>query len=225
AHIEQGPVLDTHGEAIGVVENIVGLREKRFRFLGRQNHAGTTPMALRHDAFQGLVDYANELNEGFAGIVTPTTVWTIGHVSLHPNASSIVPGQVDFSIQWRDGDAGRLDRMGEIVQAAADRVMSRRGLEGEVAMESAIAPTHLDPGLAAAIEAAARKLAGGSWRRMPSGALHDAANVSFLMPAGMLFVPSIDGVSHDFSEDTAEEHLVLGARVLAESVLNDAGPA
>lgn len=220
AHIEQGPVLDTHGESIGVVENIVGIREQRFRFLGQQNHAGTTPMALRRDAFQALVDYASELNALFADVVTESTVWTIGHVSLHPNAASIVPGRVDFSVQWRDADEERLDRMAEIVQAAAERMAAGRRIDVDRLAYTAVPPTRLDPRLVDAIETAAKNLSAGSWRRMPSGALHDAANVSLLMPAAMIFVPSLGGVSHDFSEDTSEHHLELGARALADSVLN-----
>lgn len=220
AHIEQGPVLDTHGESIGVVESIVGIREQRVRFLGRQNHAGTTPMSLRRDAFQALVEYAGELNESFAGVVTPSSVWTIGHVSLHPNAASIIPGRVDFSVQWRDGDEDRLDRMEALVDVTAGRVATTRDLEVEQLSRSAVPPTAMDSQLVDAVETAAGKLAAGKWRRMPSGALHDAANVSRLMPAGMIFVPSLGGVSHDFSEDTAEAHLELGAAVLAESVVN-----
>jgi len=218
AHIEQGPVLDTHGESIGVVENIVGIRERRYRFTGQQNHAGTTPMALRRDAFQGLVDYTAALNDRFLQVVTAATVWTIGHVALHPNASSIVPGRVEFSVQWRDGDTNRLDRMAEIARDVATRVAAERGLELEALASSEVPPTVLDPRLVDAVEAAARKRVPGGWRRMPSGALHDAANVSLLMPAAMVFVPSIGGISHDFAEDTSERHLELGAQVLADSV-------
>lgn len=217
AHIEQGPVLDSRSEAIGVVESIVGIRSQRFRFLGQQNHAGTTPMTLRRDAFQGLVKYADALNRLLADIVAPDTVWTIGHVSLHPNAPSIVPGQVDFTVQWRDADEDRLERMAAIVREAAARASEQHGLDIEPQASTAVPPTQLDARLVARIEAAAKRRAPGQWRRMPSGALHDAANVSRLMPAAMIFVPSIGGISHDFSEDTAEEHLVLGAQVLAES--------
>jgi beta-ureidopropionase / N-carbamoyl-L-amino-acid hydrolase len=219
-HIEQGPVLDTHGESVGVVENIVGIREQRLRFHGQQNHAGTTPMALRRDAFQGLVDYAVELNESFAGIVSPATVWTIGHVAVHPNAASIVPGRVEFSVQWRDADEERLERMTGMVRDTARRVATGRNLELELLSYISVPPTRLDAHVVGAIEESAETLAAGKWRRMQSGALHDAANVSLLMPTGMIFVPSIGGVSHDFSEDTAEEHLALGASVLADSVAN-----
>lgn len=215
AHIEQGPVLDSAGEKIGIVEDIVGIRSERYRFTGQQNHAGTTPMRLRRDAFQGLADFTTLLNARLAPLVTPATVWTIGHVALHPNASSIVPGRVDFTMQWRDGDTARLDRMEAMIRATAEEVTRARGLACERSAYAMIEPARMAPALAARIEAAARAHAGGLWRRMPSGALHDAANVSHLMPAAMLFVPSKRGISHSFEEDTAHEDLALGAQVLA----------
>lgn len=223
AHIEQGPVLDSHNETIGVVESIVGIRSELFRFSGQQNHAGTTPMALRRDAFQGLVRFADTLNARFADVVTPATVWTIGHVSVHPNAESIVPGRVDFTVQWRDGDDARLDRMADIIHATAEEVAQETGLEVERSNYSGIGATTMDGRLRTGIASAARDLAPEKWRQMPSGALHDAANVSRLMPVAMIFVPSIGGVSHDFAEDTAEAHLVLGAEVLAASASALAG--
>jgi N-carbamoyl-L-amino-acid hydrolase len=220
AHIEQGPVLDRQNEAIGVVDAIVGIRSERYRLRGEQNHAGTTPMAMRRDAFQGLVAFTHEMNQVLDGIVTPATVWTIGHVQLHPNATSIVPGQVDFMVQWRDADEARLDKMTAAIRDAAERVARSRGLELERSSYSAIPPTTIDAQLRSRIEAASESLAAGQWRRMVSGALHDAACVSRLMPVAMLFVPSIGGISHSFAEDTAEEHLVLGAEVLAASALS-----
>lgn len=220
AHIEQGPVLDTHKESIGVVEGIVGIRSEHFRFCGEQNHAGTTPMALRRDAFQGLVQFTDAINTRLADIVSPKTVWTIGHVRLHPNATSIVPGQVDFTVQWRDPDDLRLDRMTEIIRDTAVQIAKGAELEFERSAFASLPPTQIDPQLMSKLEAAAEGLANGNWRRLPSGALHDATNVSRLMPVAMLFVPSINGISHDFAEDTAVEHLILGAKVLAASISN-----
>lgn len=216
-HIEQGPMLHQSGERIGVVENIVGIRGMMMRFTGEQNHAGTTPMHLRRDAVQGLARFATELNARFADVVTPATVWTIGHVSVHPNATSIVPGRVDFSVQWRDAEDARLDRMRDIIDATAAEIATACGLEWEVTASSAIEPTRSDAGLVDALAQAAQAKAPGLWRRMPSGALHDAANLSASMPMAMLFVPSINGISHSFDEDTDRADLVLGAEVLAEA--------
>lgn len=222
-HIEQGPVLDTSGEAAGVVEAIVGIRDMVITFEGQQNHAGTTPMALRKDAFQALGAFNTLLNDRLRNVVTPATVWTIGHVSLHPNAHSIVPGRVKFSMQWRDGDPDRLDRMEKIVRETAQEIADDRGLALEFGPMLGVAPVAMDAGFRGALREAAEEAVPGRWREMPSGALHDASNMSRMMPAAMLFVPSIGGISHDFAEDTDEADLVRGLQVLAGAAARIAG--
>lgn len=214
-HIEQGPTLDSAGEQIGVVTDIVGYREVMVTLSGQQNHAGTTPMPLRRDAFQGLAAFNARLNDRLRNVVTPQSVWTIGHVAVAPNASSIVPGQVRFSMQWRDGDAGRLARMQAVIDETLHEVAREMGLGLEVGALIGLEPVAMDAALRARLETAAEAVAPGRWRRMPSGALHDATNVARLMPVAMLFVPSIGGISHAFEEDTAEADLVAGLRVLA----------
>lgn len=217
-HIEQGPVLDQAGEALAVVDGIVGIGDMAITFTGQQNHAGTTPMHLRADAFQGLAAFNAALNDRLAAIAQPTTVWTIGHVALHPNASSIVPGQARFSMQWRDGDPARLHAMEDAIRDTAAGIAAARGLQVDFGPKLGLAPVAMDARIRAALEAGAEAVAPGAWRRLPSGALHDASNVARLMPAGMLFVPSIGGISHAFAEDTAPEHLVAGLRALARAV-------
>lgn len=222
-HIEQGPVLDQTGERIGVVSDIVGIRDMNITFEGQQNHAGTTPMALRRDAFQAVSSFNQALAERFANVVTPATVWTIGHLSLHPNASSIVPGKAVFSMQWRDGDADRLGRMEAIIRDLAQEVAQARGMRVTFGQMLGLEPVAMDMRLRAALQASAEEVAPSRWRVMPSGALHDATNVSRLMPVAMLFVPSIGGISHAFEEDTAEDDLVAGLKVLAGAVAALAG--
>jgi len=217
-HIEQGPTLDQSGEQIGVVSDIVGNRDVRITYAGQQNHAGTTPMHLRRDAFQALSLFNQTLNDRFRNVVTPTTVWTIGHVSVHPNASSIVPGRVTFSMQWRDGDADRLSRMEAIIRETAQEIAEKTGLTVSFGDLLGLEPVAMDQRLRTALEAAAADISPNRWRTMPSGALHDATNVSQLMPVAMLFVPSIGGISHDFAEDTSEADLVAGLKVLAAAV-------
>lgn len=214
-HIEQGPTLDTAGDQIGVVTDIVGYREVMVTLSGQQNHAGTTPMALRRDAFQGLAAFNTRLNDRLRNVVTPQSVWTIGHVALAPNAASIVPGQVRFSMQWRDGDADRLARMQAVIDATLREMAAEMGLGLSIGPLIALEPVAMNAALRARLEAAAQTVAPGRWRTMPSGALHDATNVAHLMPVAMLFVPSIGGISHAFEEDTAEADLVAGLRVLA----------
>ncbi|WP_434730416.1 M20 family metallo-hydrolase [Rhizobium binae] len=217
-HIEQGPILDTAGERIGVVRDIVGIRGERISFIGDQNHAGTTPMQLRRDAFQGLVRFTDDLNTRLREIVGLATVWTIGHVTLHPNAASVIPGRVDFSIQWRDPSDELLQRMREVVHQTASATAQGMGLEWQTSDYSAIPATQCDPTIVAALERAAMTAVPNGWRPITSGALHDAANVSRLMPMGMLFVPSINGISHNFDEDTAADDLVLGAETFALAI-------
>lgn len=213
-HIEQGPYLEETGLGLGVVTDIVGIRDMRITFEGRQNHAGTTPMHLRRDAFQALSAFNAALNSRFANVVTPATVWTIGHLALHPNASSVVPGRAVFSMQWRDADADRLARMEEIIKEAAQKIAAAHGVRAELGPVMGIEPAAMDARFQAGLADAAEALAPGKWQKMPSGALHDAASLATVMPAGMLFVPSIGGISHAFDEDTEEAELVLGLQVL-----------
>jgi N-carbamoyl-L-amino-acid hydrolase len=175
-------------------------------------------MHLRRDAFQALSLFNTRLNDRFRNVVTPQTVWTIGRVDVHPNASSIVPGRVRFSMQWRDGDPERLVRMEDIIRATAQQIAEEQGITLTYGPMLGLEPVSMDPVLRGALESGAQAIAPGRWRNMPSGALHDATNVSRLMPVAMLFVPSIDGISHDFAEDTAEEDLVAGLRVLDRAV-------
>ncbi|NVO56227.1 Zn-dependent hydrolase [Rhodobacteraceae bacterium B1Z28] len=213
-HIEQGPSLDTAGDLIGVVTDIVGIRDMVICFEGQQNHAGTTPMHLRRDAFQALSLFNSEIATRFQNVVTPQTVWTIGHVDLHPNASSIVPGRARFSMQWRDQDSDRLMRMEQIIRETAQKIADRSGMALSFGPLLGLEPVAMDKSLQKRLETGAQRVAPGKWRHMPSGALHDATNVARLMPVAMLFVPSINGISHDFAEDTSEDDLIAGLRVL-----------
>lgn len=217
-HIEQGPVMDGTADVVGVVSDIVGIRDMKITFEGQQNHAGTTPMALRRDAFQALSGFNTLLNERLCNVVTPQTVWTIGHVSLHPNASSIVPGKVTFSMQWRDGDSDRLARMEAVIRETANEIVQIHEMKLSYGPLLGLEPVAMDKHLRTALQESADKHAQDRWRTVPSGALHDATNVSALMPAAMLFVPSINGISHAFEEDTDEADLVTGLDVLAGAV-------
>lgn len=220
-HIEQGPVLDQSGEAIGVVTGIVGLRQLQITVSGQQNHAGTTPMALRRDAFTAVSRFATLLEDRLQNIVTPQSVWTIGQIRLTPNAASIVPGGAVFSLQWRDAESDRLDRMERVILETLATVQDKTGCTFSAnRLRHDILPIPMNDGMQAALSRAAEAIAPGKWRTMPSGALHDASNLAGLMPTGMLFVPSIGGISHDFAEDTAEADLVTGLKVLAQAAFD-----
>lgn len=138
-----------------------------------------------------------------------------GRVTVHPNAPSIVPGTVTFSVQWRDADDDRLARMEAVVRDVAEEIAAELELGLEMNPLAALLPTAMDPRLKGAL---AEATAPGRWGEMPSGALHDATNVAACLPVGMLFVPSIDGINHDFAEDTDEADLVAGLTCLARAV-------
>jgi beta-ureidopropionase / N-carbamoyl-L-amino-acid hydrolase len=217
-HIEQGPVLDLAGEAIGVVTGIVGLRQVQVTVTGQQNHAGTTPMAHRRDAFGAAARIATALPERLANIVTPQSVWTIGQIALHPGAASVVPGRAEFSLQWRDIDRDRLDRMEAAIMGLLADVEAQTGCGISARrLRHDLSPMPMDQGMQAVLADTAEAVAPGRWRAMASGALHDASNLAALMPVGMVFVPSIGGISHAFEEDTDEADLVTGLQVLADA--------
>jgi beta-ureidopropionase / N-carbamoyl-L-amino-acid hydrolase len=217
AHIEQGPALEAAGLSIGIVEAIVGVRRWTFGFVGETNHAGTTPMALRRDAVQALGQYIHELNGVFAPLVTERTVWTLGRITVEPNAPSIVPGHATVSVQMRDAETSRLGAMAEAAHDLARRIAAERELELTAEPGLALEPAPMDAGLVATLCSAADEVVPGRWQRMPSGALHDASNVAAVLPSAMLFVPSIGGISHNPSEDTARADLVTGLKVLADA--------
>jgi N-carbamoyl-L-amino-acid hydrolase len=216
AHIEQGPHLEEAGLRIGVVTGIVGLRSIRFVFRGQQNHAGTTMMARRRDAATALYELAHRINFEFPKVAAERSVWTMGRVRIEPNAPSIVPGYAELDLQFRDASDAPLDAFETIVARLVSELNARGGVTIEaIPTRAPIRPTRMDPALQAHIEAAAERHAPGNWQRMPSGAFHDAGIVSARLPAAMLFIPSIGGISHDFAEDSREDDIVLGCQVLA----------
>jgi N-carbamoyl-L-amino-acid hydrolase len=217
-HIEQGPHLEEAGHRIGVVTGIVGLRGFRFVFRGQQNHAGTTMMARRRDAATALYELAYRINQEFPKVAAARSVWTMGRVRIEPNAGSIVPGYAELDLQFRDAQEGPLDAFEEVVARLVAEMNGRAGVTVEATRARApIRPTRMDPRLQAHIEAAAERHAQGKWQRMPSGAFHDAGIVAACLPAAMLFIPSIGGISHDFAEDSREEDIVRGCEVVADA--------
>ena len=218
AHIEQGPWLEHQGKRIGVVTGIVGSRNLTVSAAGQQNHAGTTPMALRRDAGHALVEFAHRVYETFPQQAGARSVWTIGWMRFLPGFESIVPGHAEMNLQFRDQDMAILDRLEAHARVLAEKANRQGGAEVRV-MEARppSIPALMDEGLRGQIEAAAERHAPGDWVLMPSAAVHDAQVLARHMPASMMFVPSIGGISHAFEEDTAEEDLVLGCQVFASA--------
>ena len=219
-HIEQGGRLEATGKSIGVVTTIVGIRELRVRFTGQRNHAGTTPMSIRRDAGAALVGFVARMNEAFQQLVDSDTVWTVGRIDLDPGSLSVVPGQADMYLQFRDANAARLRAMEEKLA----ELVRDFNVEGGVSallmtLHEPEEPVTMDGALQEHLANSSEAVAPGRWVRMPSGASHDAQLIARHIPACMLFVPSIGGVSHDFIEDTAEEHIVLGCQVAATAAV------
>ncbi|HTV88673.1 MAG TPA: hydantoinase/carbamoylase family amidase [Stellaceae bacterium] len=219
AHIEQGSMLEQAGQHIGIVEAIVGSWNYWITVSGEQNHAGTTEMHRRKDAGLALVQLASAIHERFAALAgqdrQSRTVWTIGRILLDPNAPSIVPGRAEMQVQFRDTDTAVLERFAAALHqlvAAADRSGPCRIA---IAPLSKSLPAAMDSRFQAAIEQAAERHVPGRHRRMPSGAGHDAQVLARRLRSGMMFVPSIGGVSHHWSEDTGEDDIVIGAQVFA----------
>jgi len=218
AHIEQGPHLEDAGQRIGVVTGIVGLRGMRFTFRGQQNHAGTTMMSRRRDASGALYELAYRINQEFPKAAAERSVWTMGRARIEPNATSIVPGYAELDLQFRDASDAPLDAFEKIAERLVAEINGRGGVKIEAARARApIAPTRMDPGLQEHLATAAARHVPGKWTRMPSGAFHDAGIVAASLPAAMLFIPSIGGISHDFAEDSRDDDIVLGCQVLADA--------
>jgi beta-ureidopropionase / N-carbamoyl-L-amino-acid hydrolase len=218
AHIEQGASLEGEEKRIGVVTAIVAIWQYGITVTGEQNHAGTTSMTRRRDAGLALIKLLNAIDKRFPEISGPRTVWTAGRITLDPGAASIIPGRAEALFQLRDADPAVLDRLhaelNDLV-AAANRV-SRCQFELSVMSQST--PAVMDERLMAALDTAAERHAAGKHMRMPSGAGHDAQWLARKLPAAMMFVPSINGISHHWSENTSDEDIVLGAQVFTDGI-------
>ncbi|WP_407146411.1 Zn-dependent hydrolase [Bradyrhizobium sp. ORS 86] len=217
AHIEQGDRLESGGLKIGVVTSIVGIWQYRITFTGEQNHAGTTRMAIRKDAGLALARFCVAIDDRFPGLCGPRTVWTTGRITLDPGAPSIIPGRAEMLFQIRDDDPAVIARLEEHLHRMAADVTGRGRCSVEVERIRTGAPAMMNEAFQDAIEAASATFAGGRSIRMPSGAGHDAQILATIMPAAMLFVPSIGGISHHWSENTEDADIITGAEVFVEA--------
>jgi N-carbamoyl-L-amino-acid hydrolase len=215
-HIEQGTQLESAGLRVGVVTGIVAIWQWLIRFEGQQDHAGGTTMAERRDAGLSAVRLLAEIDRNFPLVCGPRSTWTTGRISLEPGAASIIPGRAEVLFQLRDVDEAIIARMEERLRALVQESNRREKCPCVLEPVSLSTPAPCDPAMQKALADAAAALAPGAWQHMPSGAGHDAQYLARVMPAAMLFVPSINGISHHWAEDTKEEDLALGVQVLAE---------
>ena len=217
AHIEQGDYLESSGLKLGIVTSIVAIWQYRIVFEGAQNHAGTTRMAVRKDAGLALVRLAAALDKRFPEVAGERTVWTTGRITLEPGAPSIIPGAAEMLFQFRDADPDRLN----LLERALEELVAEADAAGpcrcRLEVLSRSVPKLMEQRFQDALEQAAERHAPGQHMRMPSAAGHDAQILAQRVPAGMLFVPSIGGISHHWSENTKDEDIVLGCQVMASA--------
>lgn len=217
AHIEQGQTLETEGLNIGVVTSIVAIWQYRITFTGIQNHAGTTKMAIRRDAGKALMGLWYRIEEEFPEISGQHSVWTVGRVTLSPGQPSIIPGSAEMIVQFRDAEPATLDRLKaklyELVKEAGEcpctATIENMGESKPAQMSKALQSTLID---------AAKIHAPEKWLIMPSGAGHDAQVIAPLIPSAMMFIPSIGGISHHWTENTCDEDIAKGAQVFVDAI-------
>ncbi len=217
AHIEQGDELESTDRKIGVVSSIVAIWQYKIMFTGVQNHAGTTRMAIRRDAGLAAAKLAVAIDKRFPEICAARSVWTVGRITLDPGAGSIIPGGAEMVFQFRDVDRDVLQRLETELEALVAEA-NQGPCEVVLTNMSRSVPSLMADDLQAALARAAERHAPGQWQTMPSGAGHDAQFLARVMPAAMLFVPSIGGISHHWTEDTSDADIVLGCQVMASAV-------
>lgn len=217
-HIEQGGTLDKAKIPIGVVEGIVSIDEYEVEIRGFANHAGTTPMPERRNALLA----AAKLIETVQDVVTREPgrqVGTVGHLEVFPNAHNVVPGLVKHTIELRDLSADKIARLGDEIQRRAQEIARQTGTEIQIKKVDHDPPAMADPGIQKKIEEAAASLRLKTMR-LPSGAGHDAQWMARLAPMGMIFVPSVGGISHSPKELTTWQDCANGANVLLQTILS-----
>jgi len=220
-HVEQGPVLEAGGFTIGAVEGVQGISWTELTLAGQSNHAGTTPMRLRHDAgyvAASIALFARRLASEMGG----DQVATVGALTLSPNLVNVIANRALMTVDLRNTDETRLAEAERRLLAHAEEAAAAEGVGLSRRTLARFRPVAFDPRLVARVEAIARDLR-LSVRRLPSGAGHDAQMLASVCPACMIFVPSAGGVSHNVEEHTAPADLAAGADVLLRLVLELAG--
>ncbi len=216
-HIEQGPVLETEEVPVGIVEKIAGKHYRQCSFLGEAAHAGTTPLELRHDAFLGLADFALRATQHVATKHYGSMI-TVGKAALHPGAFSVVPSRADFTLEFRSSEADTLRTLEEEIFRIAEDVASTRGLGFASRIVDRTVPVSVPSRILDILEEECRDL-GSPSMRLTSGAGHDAQILSAICEAGMIFIPSPDGISHSPEERIGWEDLEKGANLLLRALV------
>ncbi|HEY1741391.1 MAG TPA: Zn-dependent hydrolase [Acidimicrobiia bacterium] len=220
-HIEQGPVLEAEGVTIGVVTGVQGLSWTELTVSGQSNHAGTTPMRLRHDAGYVAAEIATFVRD-LARELGPPQVATVGRVALHPNLVNVVAGSAVLTVDLRNTDDGVLAQAEARLAERCDHLADQEGVQITARSLAEFPSVRFDDHVVALVEEVAHEH-GHSTLRLPSGAGHDAQMLARVCPTGMVFVPSAGGISHNPAEHTDDADLEAGANVLLQVLLRLAG--
>jgi N-carbamoyl-L-amino-acid hydrolase len=216
-HIEQGPVLEAHGDVIGAVTGVQGISWQEVRFSGQFNHAGTTPMSYRHDAGFAAASVAVAAR-AIARELGGHQVATVGKLDLRPDLVNVVAGRATLTVDLRNTDGKLLAEAEGRMTAEIERIASEEQVSVERRQLARFDPVEFDPRIVDLVEKTAREH-GLTVRRLPSGAGHDAQMLARMCPSGMVFVPSAGGISHNPAEFTSPEHIEAGANVLLQVLL------
>lgn len=216
-HIEQGAVLDEAKIPIGVVQGIVAISSRECTASGFANHAGTTPMNRRRDALAAAAKAALAVREEVRS-EPGRQVGTVGRMKIEPGATNVIPGRVKFSVELRDLDAGKINRIGARVLERFEAIGKEENVQITCTPPDVEEPALTSPIFREVIQAASRE-AGLQTMELPSGAGHDAQNVARFAPVGMIFVPSRGGISHSPTEYSSPEQVANGAEVLYRTIL------
>ena len=220
-HIEQGPILEAEDKTIGVVTGAQGQRWYEITLTGVESHAGPTPMDRRHDALLGaarLVELVNRIGLDHP----PSACATVGMIDAYPNSRNVIPGRVFLTIDFRHPDANVLAQMDVDMRSGLAGIAESIGLELEIEQILDLEPVHFDETCVAAVRQAA-EAQDYTLRDIISGAGHDACNIAAVAPTSMIFIPCIDGISHNEVEDAKPEWITAGGQVLLGAMLDLAG--
>lgn len=221
-HIEQGPILETEGQTIGVVTHAQGQRWYEVAFTGQESHAGPTPMPRRRDALLGaarVVDLVNQIGHAHA----PYACATVGMLQVYPNSRNVIPGRVFFTVDLRHPDDTVLLEMDAKLRAGIARIAEQSQVEvSRLEQIFYYAPVTFDADCVASVRAGA-ELFGYSHRDIVSGAGHDACYLAQVAPTSMVFVPCVGGISHNEIEDATPAWIEAGGNVLLHAMLGRAG--
>ncbi|MED5391072.1 MAG: hydantoinase/carbamoylase family amidase, partial [Pseudomonadota bacterium] len=221
AHIEQGPILVEEGTTIGIVTDAQGQRWYEITLTGVESHAGPTPMDRRKDALLDaarVIERVNEIGLSHA----PLACSTVGMIDAYPNSRNVIPGRTFITVDFRHPDDNVLSQMDRALRDSVAEICHKSGLEYELEQIFYYAPIPFDKGCVSAVRAGADKM-GYSAREIVTGAGHDACFIAQSAPTSMIFIPCIDGISHNEVEDIKPEWATAGANVMLQAILEKAG--